>query len=55
MARPVSDMITVKFRLPKTLVVDLDEMHWSLRAETNDIVRDALVEYLARKAPKSAE
>lgn len=55
MARPVSDMITVKFRLPKTVVVDLDEAHWLLRTETNDIVREALIEYLAKKTPKSVK
>lgn len=52
MARPVSDKATVKFRLPKALISDIDELHWVERRSTDDIVRDALIDYLARKAPK---
>lgn len=55
MARPVSDKATVKFRLPKTLIADIDEQHWVERRLTDDIVRDALIDYLTRKAPKSAK
>lgn len=55
MARPVSDKATIKFRLPKTLISDIDEQHWVERRPANDIVRDALIDYLARKAPKSAK
>lgn len=55
MARPVSDKATVKFRLPKTLISDVDEQHWVERRPTDDIVRDALIDYLARKTPKSAK
>lgn len=55
MARPVSDKTTVKLRLPKTLISDIDEQHWVERRPTDDIVRDALIDYLARKAPKSAK
>lgn len=55
MARPVSDKATVKLRLPKVLISDVDEQHWIERRPTDDIVRDALIDYLARKAPKSAK
>ena len=55
MARPVSNKATVKFRLPKALIADVDEQHWTERRDTDDIVRDALVEYLAKNAPKSAK
>lgn len=55
MARPVSNKATVKFRLPKTLISDIDEQHWLERRPADDIVRDALIDYLARKAPKSAK
>lgn len=55
MARPVSDKTTVKFRLPKALISDIDEQHWVERRPSDDIVRDALVDYLARKASKSAK
>lgn len=55
MARPVSDKATVKFRLPKTLISDIDEQHWVERRHSDDIVRDALIDYLARKAPKPAK
>ena len=55
MARPVSDKTTVKFRLPKALIADVDELHWVERRSVDDIVRDALVDYLAQKAPKSAK
>lgn len=55
MARPVSDKATSKFRLPKTLISDIDEQHWVERRPADDIVRDALIDYLARKAPKPAK
>lgn len=54
MARPVSDKATAKFRLPKAVIVDIDEAHWIERRSVDDIVRDALIEYLA-KASKSAK
>ena len=55
MARPVSDKATVKFRLPKTLIADIDEQHWTERRSTDEVVRDALIDYIARKAPKPAK
>lgn len=54
MARPVSDKATVKFRLPKALIADIEEAHWTERRDTGDIVRDALIDYLA-KTSKSAK
>ena len=55
MARPVSDKATVKFRLPKALISDIGEQHWVERRSADDIVCDALVDYLARKSSKSAK
>lgn len=55
MARPVSTKTTVKFRLEKTVISDLEEMHWTLRKDTSEIVQDAVIEYLANKAPKSGK
>lgn len=54
MARPVSDKATAKFRLPKSVIADIDEAHWIERRSVDDIVRDALIDYLA-KTSKSAE
>lgn len=53
MARPVSTKATVKFRLEKNVIVDLEEMHWTLRKDVSEIVQDALIEYMAKNAPKS--
>lgn len=50
MARPVSDKATTKFRLPKSLIADIDEAHWTERRSTDDIVRDALIDYLAKSS-----
>lgn len=47
MARPISDKAVFKVRLPKSLIADLDEQHWTERRETCDIVRDALIDYIA--------
>ncbi len=55
MARPVSTKATVKFRLEKSVIADLEEMHWTLRKNTSEIVQDAVIEYLAKKAPKSGK
>ena len=53
MARPVSTHATTKFRLSKTILADLEEMHWSLRKDVSQIVEEALVDYVAKNAPKS--
>lgn len=55
MARPVSTHSTVKFRLPKVVQADLDEAHWILRMDVSEIVTEAIVEYLAKNAPKSGK
>lgn len=55
MARPVSSKATVRFRLDKSVIADLDEMHWILRKGMSEIVQNAIIEYLAKNAPKSAE
>lgn len=50
MARPVSDKATAKFRLSKALISDIDEAHWVERRSVDDIVRDALIDYLAKSS-----
>lgn len=55
MARPVSTKSTVKFRLEKSVIADLEEMHWTLRKDTSEIVQDAIIDYLAKKTPKSGK
>ena len=55
MARPVSTKATVKFRLEKSVIEDLEEMHWTLRKDTSEIVQNAIIDYIAKKAPKSAK
>lgn len=55
MARPVSTHSTVKFRIPKTVQADLAEAHWLLRKDVSDIVTEALIDYLAKKTPKSGK
>lgn len=55
MARPVSTKATVKFRLDKSVIADLEEMHWTLRKETSEIVQYAIIDYLAKNAPKSGK
>ena len=55
MARPVSTKATVKFRLEKSVIADLEETHWTLRKDTSEIVQNAIIDYLAKKAPKSAK
>lgn len=55
MARPVSTKATVKFRLEKSVIADLEEVHWTLRKDTSEIVQDAVIEYLAKNAPKSGK
>lgn len=55
MARPVSTHSTTKFRLSKAILADLEEMHWTLRKQQSEIVEEALVDYIAKNAPKSAK
>lgn len=55
MARPVSTHATTKFRLSKAILADLEEMHWTIRKDSSQIVEEALIEYFAKNAPKSAK
>lgn len=55
MARPVSTKATVKFRLEKSVIADVEEMHWTLRKQPSEIVEKAIIEYLAKNAPKSGK
>lgn len=51
MARPVSTKATVKYRLSKAVIADVEELHWIVRKDVSDLVEDALIEYLAAHAP----
>lgn len=55
MARPVSTHATAKFRLSKAVLADVEEMHWVLRKDSSEIVEAAIIEYLAKNAPKSGK
>lgn len=55
MARPVSTHSTVRFRIPKAVQADLTEAHWLLRKDESEIVSEAIIEYLAKNAPKSGK
>ena len=55
MARPVSTHATTKFRLSKVVLADLEETHWTLRKDVSQIVEEALVDYIAKNAPKSSK
>lgn len=55
MARPVSTHTVVRFRIPKGLVEDIDNVRWDLRKEKDELVTEAIVEYIANHAPKQAE
>lgn len=55
MARPVSTHATTKFRISKDVLADLEEMHWTLRKDVSQIVEEALVDYIAKNAPKSGK
>lgn len=52
MARPVSTKATVKYRIEKSVISDVTELHWVLRKDESEIVEAALIEYLAAHAPK---
>lgn len=55
MARPVSTNTVVRFRIPKTLVDDIENVRWDLRKERDELVTEAIIEYIANHAPKQAK
>ena len=55
MARPVSTHKVYRFNLPKTLVEDIEDIRWALRKEKDQLVTEAIIEYIANHAPKQAE
>lgn len=55
MARPVSTHAVVRFRIPKSLADDIENVRWDLRKEKDELVTEAIVEYIANHAPKRAE
>lgn len=52
MARPVSTKATFKYRIEKSVAEDVEELHWALRRDTSDLVQEAIIDYVARNAPK---
>lgn len=55
MARPVSTSKIYRFRIPKALAEDIENVRWELRKETDDLVTEAIIEYIAKYAPKRTE
>lgn len=55
MARPVSTHKVCRFRIPKALAEDIENVRWELRKETDELVAEAIVEYIAKYAPKRVE
>lgn len=55
MARPVSTHKVCRFRIPKALEEDIDNVRWELRKEKDELVTEAIIEYIAKHAPKQAE
>ena len=55
MARPVSSKATIRVSMDKTVIADLDEMHWVLRKGISEIVQSAVIDYLAKHAPRPEE
>ena len=55
MARPVSTYKVCRFRIPKALEEDIENVRWELRKEKDELVAEAIVEYIANHAPKRAE
>lgn len=52
MARPVSTHKVCRFRIPKSLAEDIENVRWELRKETDELVTEAIIEYIANHAPK---
>lgn len=52
MARPVSTHKVCRFRIPKSLAEDIENVRWELRKETDELVTEAIIEYIAKYAPK---
>ena len=52
MARPVSTKATFKYRIEKAVAEDVEELHWALRRDTSELVQEAIIDYVARHAPK---
>ena len=55
MARPVSTSKVVRFRIPKSLIEDIENVRWELRKEKDELVTEAIIEYIAKYAPKQAK
>nr|DAR94498.1 MAG TPA: bifunctional protein PutA [Caudoviricetes sp.] len=55
MARPVSTNTVARFRIPKSLVEDIENVRWGLRKEKDELVTEAIIEYIANHSPKQAK
>nr|DAQ25491.1 MAG TPA: bifunctional protein PutA [Caudoviricetes sp.] len=54
MARPISTHMVCRFRIPKALAEDIENVRWGLRKEKDELVTEAIIEYIANHAPKQA-
>ena len=52
MARPVSTKATFKYRIDKAVARDVEDLHWVLRRDTSDLVQEAIIDFIAKNAPK---
>nr|DAS18360.1 MAG TPA: Arc-like DNA binding domain protein [Caudoviricetes sp.] len=52
MARPVSTKATFKYRIDKAVARDVEDLHWALRRDTSDLVQEAIIDFIAKNAPK---
>ena len=52
MARPVSTKATFKYRIDKVVAKDVEDLHWALRRDTSDLVQEAIIDFIAKNAPK---
>jgi metal-responsive CopG/Arc/MetJ family transcriptional regulator len=55
MPRPISTYTVARFRIPKSLLEDIDNVRWELRKEKDELVTEAIIEYIANHAPKRAK
>lgn len=55
MSRPISTHTVARFRVPKSLLADIENIRWELRKEKDELVTEAIIEYIANHAPKQAK
>lgn len=55
MPRPISTHTVTRFRVPKSLLEDIENIRWELRKEKDELVTEAIIEYIANHTPKRTE